>query len=231
MKNLELFGKLLPIGSIVILLCSSMKLVLFYNAFNISISDFLTIGEYATLFVDDILYYLMIFGLGVFIDIVSPNSNIMSESKDENKDYTVYEKERKYIIRFIILITALSTCLCFLVNKFTLKLEIAKLASYFILISFYGYALFSKIKFNYLSLIITALFLYSGFDGYIDSQKIIENKTNVNFKVILKDVVIQTNEDLHYLGKSDKYLFFYEIKNKKSLIYTYNDLIKMEIIK
>ena len=87
MSRIESFGKLLPIGTLFIMFCGSLKLVLYYGVFNISIADFLEIGEYVTLFVDDLLYYLSIFGAGLLFYFLY-HGHVYPKGRNCPRDYT-----------------------------------------------------------------------------------------------------------------------------------------------
>ncbi|MGG8496597.1 hypothetical protein ACQY1Q_09285 [Tenacibaculum sp. TC6] len=228
-EKIELLSKMVPIGGIFIILCSSIKLILFYSQFNISITDFLTIGEYATLFIDDILYYLAIFGLGIFLNELDPKSD---KGTNDNLDYGIFKKERIGIILMsIVTVTGVIIWLYFTDSLYK-KLDIIKVGIYLLSTFFYSYLLFIKtrLKFSYRALIIFAILFYTGMDGVIDAQKIKENKNKLNYIITLENETIITNEDLHYLGKSDKFIYLYFLTKKESMIFQTTNLMKIQII-
>jgi len=230
MRKIETLSKLLPIGGTLIMLCSSIKVVIYYKFFNISITDFLSIGEYVTLFIDDILYYLAIFGLGIFLNIVSPNEKKEEDSGTDNTDYTIFKNEKKWIVILSIITLILIIILFFYVNSTENKLNVVKVGLFGLLSFFYVYALKTKIKFNYFYYIISGLLIYTIMDGVIDAQKIFDNKNKLNYNITIENKMIETNDDFHYLGKSEKYLFFYSLKDQLSTIISIDDLNKITIV-
>jgi|TARA_B110000902_G_C14046822_1_gene490071 hypothetical protein len=229
MKRIETLSKILPIGGVFILLCSSIKLVIYYKTFNISITDFLSIGEYATLFIDDILQYLAIFGLGIFLIMLSPNQQRKADFETDNNSYPIYKKQKRWIITLSLIVLIPIISVFFYIDSIESKLDTTKFGIYILLTFFYCYALFTKIKFSYFSYIISVLLIYTVMDGFIDAQKIIENNNKLNYNITFENKVIETNNDLHYLGKSEKYLFLYSLKNKKSTIIPIEKLTKITI--
>ena len=228
-EKIELLSKMLPIGGVFIILCSSIKLILFYIQVNIAITDFLTITEYATLFIDDILYYLTIFGLGILLNELNPKSN---HTNDDNVDYGIFKQERITIILISIVIIIGVSVLLYFSDSFYEKLDMVKVGTYLLITCFYGYLLFKKtrVNFSYRGLIIIAILFYTGMDGVIDAQKVKENKNKLNYIITLNNEKIITNDDLHYLGKSDRFIYLYFLTKKESLILPISDLRKIRII-
>ncbi len=73
--NLEKLIKLLPLGTLLLIIFSSVKLILYYWVFDVPIIDFVEVGELITSFIDDILYYLLIFGLNIPIYFILQKIN------------------------------------------------------------------------------------------------------------------------------------------------------------
>jgi hypothetical protein len=227
-EKIELLSKMVPIGGVFIILCSSIKLILFYMQFNIAITDFLTIGEYATLFIDDILYYLAIFGLGILLNELGPKSN---QSNVDNLDYGIFKKERIGIITITILSIIGAFIWLDFTEAFSKKLDIAKVEIYLLFTFLHSYLLFKKtrLNFSYRGLIIFAILFYTAMDGVIDAQKIKENTNKLNYSITLDTEIITTNDDLHYLGKSDKFIYLYFLTKKESMILSTSNLTKIQI--
>jgi hypothetical protein len=225
-------SKIIPVGSIFIILCSSIKLILFYKQFNISISDYLNLGEYATLFVDDIIYYLAIFSLGLILNEFDSHPTKKLNTETDNFDYSVFRKERFWIIIILVIIIFTIITLLFIINSLYQKLDIVKVGFFLLLCLLYIFLqkVRTNIKLSYRSLIILVILFYTAMDGFIDAQKIIENKNGLNYKITLDNKIISTNNDLHYLGKSEKYFFLYSLKKKEATILSNSKLDKIQII-
>lgn len=228
-EKIGLLSKILPLGSVFIILCSSIKLVLFYIQFNIKITDFLTIGEYATLFVDDLLVYLLIFGYGI---IAYESTSKSDQEYDKNLIYVLFKKERIIaIIISLIVIIGLSVSL-FLVDSFYVQLVLIRFGIFALgnLLYFYLLHKHTKEKFTYRSLVILAILFWSGMQGLIDAEEIKENRNKFNYNITLNSQTITTNDDLHYLGKSNNFIYLYSLAKKESMILPISRLMKIRIV-
>jgi hypothetical protein len=228
MNKIESLGKLLPIGTLFIILCGAIKLIVYYRVFNIAIADFLEIGEYATLFVDDLLYYLTIFGAGILIYFISSTINKTSP-ETQNQIYPKSKKEKIWITSLAIITVIASTIIFFKVENYSTKLVVIHMGIYVLIMLSYIFALNTKFEFSYLTFIAFAIIFYSFMDGVVDGYKIIENNVKLKYEIILDDQKIKTNDKLHYVGKSAKYLFLYNIDIKTSTIIPMDKITEIKI--
>lgn len=232
-ERVEILSKIIPIGGIYIILCSSIKLILFYKQFNISITDYLSIGEYATLFIDDIVYYLAVFGIGILLYEIDPYLNKEPYQESENHDFKKYKKEKKWIILTSGIVTIIIIILLFYADSFYLKLEVIKSGLFLLLVLIRSYLLFVKTSFkiSYRGVYLIAILYFSTIDGFIDANKIIENEDNLNYVITFENIIINTNDDLHYLGKSENFIYLYNLKNNEAMVYPTSKLDKIQIVK
>jgi hypothetical protein len=299
-NRIELMGKLLPIGSLFIILCSSIKLVIYYQFFNISIVEYLGIQEYITSFIDDLLYYLMIFGSGVLLYIIKfePESdksklelkelrksiktmldeqitNLDNEIKDiekkireSNPDYLqgdllkeleqakqekdsilekdthikeidrkpegflVLKKKKRRIIRILLGVSILliGFSIFIPINNYY-RFHSIQICIYGGLILLNTYSSISNFKYSFYSFVISAVFLYVIMSGITSAYKIKDNIDNEIYTIKYQDNLINTNDTLHFIGKSDNYLFLYDIKSKKSTILSTDGIKEINIKK
>ncbi len=231
-NKIELLSKLVPLGGIFIILCSSFKLVVFYDQFNISIADYLTIGEYATLFIDDIIYYVQILIVFLILDeVFSLIKSPKNSPRTSTFNYDRFKRLRIFIaLTFIVFTTALIV-LVFSTNNLLLRLSFLKSLSIFPLSSIYAYLLFSdtKLKPNYKTFMAFIVLIWILFDPYIDAERIIENENKLIYKINLKNKTVITDENLQYLGKSEKYIYLFNLKNKQATILPTSDVNQIEI--
>ena len=228
-EKIELLSKIVPIGGVFIILCSSIKHVLFYDQFNINITEFLTIGEYATLFVDDILGYLIIFGGGILHDQFVSKTDLID---DDNLIYVLLKKERIGIIVISILaIIGISVSL-FFIESFSVKLGLIKFGVFFLAVLIYLYFFFKKARLylSYSGLMVLAILFNSSMDGLINAQEIKENKNKLNYTITFNNQTITTNDDLHFLGKSDRFIYLYFLTKKESMILPTSSLREIQIV-
>jgi hypothetical protein len=227
--NIDNLAKNLPIGSVFIILCSSVKLVVYYNLFNITIVDYLEVQEYLTLFIDDLIYYILIFGIGLILELFSSPINI--EVLRTQPNVRVVKSKTNDVVIYL-LIAILLILIGFVLYKdipLSKKASYIGVASFGILTSLY-FLLTKRLKnFPYYLYIAIGIFIYSIMFGYEDGYKVLEQKNLKQYKIQIEDKVIQTDSGLHYLGKSRNYIFLYNSVKECSEIYNMKGLVKIEI--
>jgi hypothetical protein len=65
--------------------------------------------------------------------------------------------------------------------------------------------------------------------GYTDAYKIIENKDKLNYTIVFKDKTYVTDNNLKYIGKTENFMFLYNLKSKRTTILKKDDLVKINI--
>lgn len=226
-EKLENLGKLIPVGGLILILLSSVKLSLYYKQFNIDITKYLNISEYPTLFINDILVNSAIFALLLFY-FYSPFMN----EKFEVNNYSRFKLYRILAASFVIL-AVIIIILLFLneekTSQFLIKFRLILLPlviALHLLISFSN----TQFKFSLKSMLIILILLIVVIDAYQDSFAIKENEDYLKYTIKLEeDNEIITDSNLQYLGKSSEFTFFYYIESKRSLIIP-NSRIKEVII-
>ncbi|MGK0236019.1 MAG: hypothetical protein ACI9EK_002562 [Psychroserpens sp.] len=158
--RIETLSKIIPLGGVFIILCSSIKLIIFYGQFNVKITDYLSIGEYATLFVDDTIYYLIIFGVAILLSVFNKSIKESSKADEGDFDFKEFKDERIWIIIISVIVTIGMVILLLIEDSLYFKLDVFKNGIYLLLTLGWSFLLFVKTKyrFSYRSLIITALF-------------------------------------------------------------------------
>lgn len=228
MEKFEKIGHLLPFGSIFILFCSSIKLVIYYKVFNVPIVDYIGIQEFLTSFIDDLLFYLIIFGAGIFLYIFDiykndNNSSLKSDSPEE------YKNERRIALALSIIILILIIGTVQFSDSISHSIEIICVGLFVFLGMFRIFLSSTKITIPYPVFIIVGIIIYTIMYGYTDAYKIIENKDRLSYIVVLKDKTYLTDKNLKYIGKTENFLFFYNLKSKRTTILKNDDLIKISI--
>ncbi|MBE8723694.1 hypothetical protein [Flavobacterium hungaricum] len=229
MEKIEKLIQLLPLGSIFILLCSSIKLVIYYKTFNISIVDYIGIQEFITTFIDDILLYLCIFGIGIFLFLFE-----FAQNRDRN--YTLksdtpenYKNERKISSTLSILILFLTIVLSYNCDSRIKMIEIICVGLFISLSLFRIFLSSTKVNLPFLLYIMMSTISYTIMYGYTDAYKIIENKDKLSYIIAFKEKTYFTDKNLKYVGKTEHFLFLYNLKSKRTTILKNDDLIKINI--
>lgn len=229
MEKIEKLIKLLPFGSIFILFCSSIKLVIYYKIFNIPIVDYIGIQEFVTSFIDDLLFYLCIFGIGVFLILFDTIQNANQNFTLKSDTSEEYKNERKISLILAIFILLLIVAFSNYSNSKSESMEIICVGLFVFLALFRIFLSSTKLTISYTLLIVTGIVLYTIMYGYSDAYKIIENKDKLKYTIVFKEKTYITDKNLKYVGKTENFLFLYNLKSKRTTILKNDDLIKLSI--
>lgn len=212
MKKLEQFAKLLPLATVFLILCSSAQLIIYYNFFNINIVNYLNSEEYLTLFIDDILYYLAVFGIGLFfylIDETEKSSAILKHSKLSNG---------VYLLIFGVLLFLIGLVLYSGIEKSS-KAENIGVIVFLMSMILYFYMSWTSLNFTYPLWVSLAILIYTISYSIRDAYRVLENDKSRSFEFVYKEMSLKTDCNFLYLGSSKEYNFFYSPEVKRSYIY------------
>lgn len=229
MEKLENLIKLIPLGSIFLILCGSIKLVVYYKLFNVSIVEYISIQEYLTLFIDDILYYVLIFGAGLilyFLDYFRYNGEDFGHKQLEPEKY---KKDRLISLIFFFITLLLTIFLSYNSDCKSKSVEIIGIGIYWMLFFLHIYSSSTKINFPYPTFIMTAVVVYSIMNGYKEGYQIMENKDKIKYSIHFKTKKYTTSKKLKYLGKTEHFIFLYDLKSKRTTILKIDDLVKINV--
>lgn len=226
-KRVDYLSKIVPLGGILIVLCSAIKLNIYYSNFNINITEYLNLSEYPTLFIDDLLGYSIVFGVGLILAFLG-DQDVQENTK---LDYSKYKNKRRRLIITFIFISIITIILIIVVDSIIYKLSILKFASIPFLMNVYAYLLWvdTEFRFGFKFFIILAIIVYSLLDGYIDANKIIENQNEHLYLITYNNEIIETNNNMCFLGKSEKFIYLYRIKENESIILPIKKLEKLQV--
>lgn len=224
MEKVEKLIPLLQVGSIFILFCSSIRLVIYYKTFNVSIVNYTGIQEFLTLFIDDLLFYLCIFGVAIFLslfDIFRNNDNDFTLKSDTPE---LYKNERKITLFLSIIILISIVILSNYTDYKSKSIEIIGVGIFIILMLIRIFLSSTKVTLPYPLFLALGVILYTIMYGYSDAYKIIENKDKLNYAIVFKEKTYLTDNNLKYVGKTENFLFLYNLKSKRTTILKNDDL-------
>lgn len=233
MKNLiEYAVKVLPIVTFFVILTSSIKLAIFYNVFKINIVDYIGVSEYIPLFIDD-LHGMLSLVVGAVLAIVTfkvfrikPHSTEEIKSRIDNKGMRI-----TWIIFTIIILIVAGIASYVLWPTVSEKLERAPglyvilMCCVFMISTTYKKSSSTLFLIALLSLIFVPLVL----SGYSEAYTILENRTDKDYQLFFKRDTIKTSDEIHYLGKSQEYIFMYDSQKKEAIIKLNSSLQEMRI--
>lgn len=227
METLDRIGKNLPIGTLLIVFLSSIKLVVYYKIFNISIVDFIGIQEIITSFIDDLLYYCIVFGITIFLNFTEFTSN--QESKI---DFSVYKKERNIVLSLMAFIL-IGVLYMFFFDGDSLYQKVAFLgiSSYILILLIMFLMRFTIYITPYWIFMTISIISYTTIFAYIEAYKIIGNENNEEYQILFKDNKIETNDNIKFLGNTEKYIFIYNISKDKTSIIDNSEIMEINVFK
>jgi len=237
--KLDSLIKILPLGSLFIITCSSIKLVLYYNIFNISITDYVGIDEILVSFIDDILYYAAIFGMGLTLNFYlesKKSKNIENvNNSTESKPKSTYKKVFAILGKIMEIITFLFVMLLINIILNNSLSEYKKISLIFALVLtvfiYYQIKLSgTKNEPNYYFTIATWAIILILFDGLRSGYRIKDNESLYTVNVLFNDSKkVNTDSTYHFVGKTKEFIFFYDSDLKKTDIYPNSNLAKIQI--
>lgn len=232
-------------GSLLILL-GYLKMSLFYSHFNINISEYVDFTEMITAFIPDLVSFCLIFFIIIIFDfIVKSKAEMYLDNEKDSKilnNESLFHRMREFFKQniqiFIILIVII------LLNVFV-KVDFKKNAYYLFLgaillfkFIFLEYNRKHKLIYNsYLSgsfqNIITLLFINVLFVYYSNIYEIqmTEKSNNTAICFNVSEKLIQSNENLIFVGQTNRFLFMHDKKVNETFIYQRDELKNMSIRK
>ncbi|WP_028872326.1 hypothetical protein [Psychroserpens burtonensis] len=234
MDKIEKIVKLIPVGTFLIIVASSIKLAIYYSVFNINIVDYIGISEYIPLFIDDLHSLLYVLG-SIFLGFVVGEFASKEKKKDKKEKRDKPDDRKSLRIRFIIIISILlilSSCVIyFSFDSISERLEKLDFPFFVIMICLLiirtTYEKNSKVFL--ISWFLSILIIPIAINGYQEAYAVLDNRTDFNYELILFDNVSGSGSNLDYLGKSNDYLFLYDRKNKQSIIKPIKNLKELRI--
>lgn len=228
-------GGLLPICTVMILVLGIAKQVLYYNNYYLPIKYFLGLSELGLIISDDLLLItplLIVLLITVkIIGIKIENKNALLNTID-NKTSKVHNRSKQMAISICIFGICLSIFIFFFFSIYAMKLAAtaAFLLLLFLLISVTN--LDELVKHVFISsntlLAFTTFIALAAFMILKTSFEILDVEKNHRYTgTIVKttDSTYVSSDSSYFIGKTEKYVFIYNIKNKAT------DIIPTESIK
>ncbi len=242
---------LIPYLGSLLLICGYLKLSIYYNYFNIQISDYLEITEILTLFFYDAIKYSTIVFLAFLFTFLIDTQESIEENENEKNDIidtnNFFLRLKKFLIFRLnligsIVIFLIFTLISYYVNPkkiFYFILITSFLTSILILIYFlfefkrkYKISYGKELNSTYYNLIIIFILFvtYLIQSSFLDIRKTTEGKNlNISFKYYEKN--IESSDQILYVGETKGYLFLFDTKKKSTLVFSRNDINNLEIKK
>lgn len=233
------------IATIIILIGGLLRLYIYYKSFNVLILPFLDPAEIATIFFDNLLYFLAFTILNVFVlSIIYKNHADTSNNSEETsfrkrlKDYGVYRYNKA--ILFVIL-----AILLYWIN---IQIDHIYFYEYFLwilllLVSIYLNPILilesklalkkNNIKVSHLSLLFLTgslnLIIFSAFSGANEAYKAMSLNyyKGTEFEIGCDQKII-SNDTTYYIGMTKQFVFFYDSKRKQTEVIPISKVNRMK---
>lgn len=235
MKKIENILKLIPLFSFLLIVSSSIKLAVFYNAFNINIVDYLNISEYIPLFMDD-LHSLLYIGSSMLLGAIFFSSKTKQKDQEEKKKEKKKEKKNLRIshIAYIIILGVIAPIIIyFRFDSWYERLEpigilfFVLMTSVAVLYSTYKDKIVMRHLFGWLFFLLTVPIVVS---GVRDSYEILENKRKVRYEIDIEGRKYSDTNSHTFIGKSNNYIFLYDYCTHSSTIFPIDRVKEIKIL-
>ena len=245
---------ILPFLGVFIIFLGILQSYIYYKAFNINITEYLTLGESLLLFSSQTIPYLILLILLLPITLVLISSKTMEKNRE--RDSIVFNEvnfKRRFLIYFkdlkIVIFISILPLTAFLTGYFFksfhqyqivfLSIFIINIIMFISVIFYFEYeiALKKKQKLNlerqnyFIIMLSLILIMFNIAVAIYKAHNIKVNKSSKDIVLYFKDgLIIKNSNDTCYLGKSNNYYFFYNFINKESLIYKNEEIKSIKMI-
>ncbi len=233
MKNLiETLVKILPIATFFVILTSSIKLAIFYSVFKINIVEYIGVSEYIPLFIDDLHGMLSIVVVAIIAIVLFKIFGMKPDSKEEIKSRVDNKAMRITWIIFVFIILIIAGLAAYY-RWPTISEKLERAAGLYVILMCCVFMISTTYENSGTSLTLIALlsliFVPLILSGYTDAYTILDNRNEEEYQLFFEKDTIMTNNKIHYLGKSQDYLFIYNSQKKEAIIKLNSNLKEMRI--
>ncbi len=232
MISLDNSIKYISLGSFIMIFLSSLKLTLYYSFFDINIGEYIQLNEYIVQFIYDLYYYLFLIGLNAIVIFYKEMDYKKVEGIVDSKNDIRLKEVNKTALFITFSVLLLGAALSIFYPSLEFSKRFGLLFSIFILGLCSSYFLFSDTKYNIkFSYIITIVFFsLMMFTSITEPLQIKENKPKAEVNLSYNNgKELMSNTNLKYIGKTEKYVFFYDLETLKTIIYSLEGVSKIEI--
>lgn len=214
MKILNDLTKYSTISGVLIIILSYIHHYLFYREFNIDIINYVNFSELLTLFLRNSIIILVTLILVIFLFFYTKITKKLLSNKFSN-----------YIIPLIFIFIFLFMLINAKMNLTGYKLNIEIAQILFIFLIFILFSLALRIFINNLFSINTRLVIFIGIaiiftisNSKLEAYKIKYGTLRNSYTIILKNTIINTDNNLIRIGQTQNYFFLYNRQNRTSKI-------------
>lgn len=224
--NTQTLKEFIPIGTFLLIICSSIKLITFYDAFGIDIINYIKLSEVTFSFLDDIYKYLTLLG---FYIIWWTIDDLFIARKEESKveDSISQRNYVRDIVIQIMIVNLICLLLSIFIRKDSITFQIGQILLVFILALSQRkvYQFSNLIKYYVLFFVVLA---YTYFQAKIDISNLKDDNKFAKVSIIFDGEEIKSSKENYFIGRTENYTFFYNPKDAKTTIYANSKISKIE---
>lgn len=238
-KAIDIFPKAVAILSSLLVFLGIIASVVYYRSFGINILEYITLGEALILFLSKFSSLSISAIFGVFLSKIfleSPLEKVNKDYKGSTQSKVITNKQK---ILTVLMITPLSILCIYgfspfvlwslvlsVILRFGVLAYILKRLSLFIKQRGYDFMIFEYIQAAGLSIVLLAGISMSEafmvYNGY-------KNETTTLY--CSNEEILQTNDNILYIGRSQLYYFLYNKSAKTAIVLKAENIEKMELRK
>lgn len=224
--NLEKLKNLIPFLSLLVILSNAIKLITYYRSFGISIIDYMEWSEFTFSFLEDIYgYIIMLSGIMVF-QVIDDLFGKTIKPAQSSKPISKRHFYRKLIYSFLFIYGASSLACYWFMNWIVYYITLIAMIFIYIIFSDRSKRIDSLTKYY---LLIPTLILFSYFNAKRELSMIKEKVSAHQVVLQINNDKISTNKEIHYLGRTKNYTFFYNSTTKLSTIYPNKNIQSIDV--
>lgn len=215
--------------SIAILILGLLKLIVYYNNFNVPIKYFLGLSELWLVISDDLLFaaptiFLTFYASHKIVDIPTNKERMGFSKKD------LFEKV--FLIIFIIIGLFLVARLFFTKTYYETSINLLTLFLFaFMFIAIFNETFFSVSLKKYFPIFSISLIIFLVLlRGVLDIRSVEHGRYN-GTRIVTEKKTYISNDSAYFIGKTEKYIFIYNKPSKSTLILPMDLVIELEIRK
>ncbi len=214
----------LPLLSVMVLILGLLKQILYYGNYNVPIKYFIGISEIGALISEDLVFILIVFIAIIFYTAIRYNEPLIPTPTKREANLETRNDEpskRDWFIVIYVLISIISiTVLLFIFRQYHQQLLIS-IVSLIIALPFFESVLLDNFspKLSYALIFFYFLVVSVMFKTVFDIDSVSRGKYSGTAIKIGDSKELISNDSLYFIGKTDKYLFFYNSKDTSTEIY------------
>ncbi len=236
MKELEKIVKILPLGAAILIFLGVLRVSIYYHYFGIDVMSYLSTGEVLTVFLNDAvtLWVFLLAGL-LHLNLSSRIIDVI----EENESLDVFEqfvRKAKWVFFSFFLVGSLTLIFLYYVQFIRISLVSNYFMVLFIIQTLFFFFVRKKgedlVKNERFLVIFTALSVCAIIPlmSLKDIRTIDSDEGKQVVLILQNESQIKSSEENKFLGKAGEYYFFYQPREKSSLVLKGEEVVSVLVL-